>query len=112
MILHAINLWRLPDGPCIWQKCQKTTLPEGEGLIIKGIHRSGSRGHVEVIVVPVAGGAFATTESVPFLGLDATELESIVRRAGGHDVHLFGGYPDEPYDRQRSVDLLMVAQKS
>ncbi len=30
LVVQALNLWRLPDGPCIWQKCRLATLNEGE----------------------------------------------------------------------------------
>ena len=23
VLLHMLNLWRLPDGPCHWQKCKR-----------------------------------------------------------------------------------------
>jgi hypothetical protein len=51
------------------------------------------------------------TESTPLLGIEAAELESIVAAAGGGEIRFFGGYQQQPYDRQQSLDLLMVAQK-
>ena len=23
LVVQLLNLWRLPDGPCVWQKCQR-----------------------------------------------------------------------------------------
>ncbi len=111
LVVQVLNLWRLPDGPCFWQKSQRANLPEGEALIIKGVHRCGSRGYVELIVTPAVGGSFAKTESVQLLGFNAAELESMTHAAGGSDIRFFGGYQDQPYEREKSTDLLMVAQR-
>ena len=40
LVLGVLNLWRLADGPCLWQKCRRATLPQGEAWIIKGVHRA------------------------------------------------------------------------
>ncbi len=109
IVVHALNLWHLPDGPCVWQKCRPATLPDGEVLIVKGVHRCDMRGYVELIVAGAAGAL--RTESSPLLGLEDAELESIARAAGAGEVFFFGGYENQPYHRQESVDLLMVAKK-
>ena len=36
LVLHVLNLWRLPDGPCVWQKCVRTGLNEGNGHPCQG----------------------------------------------------------------------------
>jgi hypothetical protein len=51
------------------------------------------------------------SESVPFLGLEQAELEQMARDGGAAKVEFFGDYQDHPYDRHKSVDLLMVAEK-
>ena len=142
LIVQVLNLWCLPDGPCHWQKCQRATLPQGEVLILKGVHRCGSRGYVDLIVAglgeekgtgpicaqhraPTAGWSGRSgkwglspflrllhSESVPLLGLEAAELEHVARAAGAAEVAFFGGYQDQPYDRRKSTDLIMVARKS
>ena len=112
LVVHALNLWRLADGPCVWQKCCRRSLPQGEVLIVKGVHRCGVRGYVELIVAKVDDeNGPMQTESVPFQGLESVELEAMARAAGAADVQFFGGYQNQPYDRQQSVDLLMVAMK-
>ena len=111
LIVHVLNLWRLPDGPCVWQKCQRTHLPQGEVLIVKGVHRCGERGYVELLVVEWPGAAALRHESVPFLGLELADLDWLARNAGARTVTCFGGYQDQPYDRDRSVDLVLVAEK-
>jgi uncharacterized protein YunC (DUF1805 family) len=111
LVVHTLNLWQLPDGPCVWQKCRPATVKQREVLIIKGVHRSAGCGYVELIVAEAAGGALLKTDSVRFFGLETAALESMTRAAGASEVRFFGGYRDEPYDRQQSADLLMVAMK-
>ncbi|MHB1034172.1 MAG: class I SAM-dependent methyltransferase [Pirellulales bacterium] len=112
VIVHVLNLWRLPDGPCLWQKCRRAALPEGEVLIVKGVHRSADHGYVELIVASLGEVPTIRSDSVPFLGLEAEELEGMAREAGAAEASFFGGYADEPYDREKSVDLVMVATKT
>lgn len=112
VVVHALNLWRLPDGPCVWQKCKRATLPPGEMLILKGVHRCGSQGFVDLALAGYPQGSLVYSESVPFLGLEQGALEQMARDAGAAHVEFFGSYQEQPYDRQKSVDLIMVAQRS
>jgi SAM-dependent methyltransferase len=112
VVVHALNLWRLPDGPCVWQKCRRTTLPGHDDLLIlKGVHRCGNRGYVELLVTDLAGNVTMQSESTPFLGIEAADLERTARAAGARTVALHGDYQDQPYDREKSVDLVMIAEK-
>ena len=111
ILIHVLNLWHLPDGPCVWQKCKRAALPQGDALILKGLHRCGSQGYVELLVVIPEGGTPIYSESVPFQGLEAAELEQMARQAGAKQVSFFGGYRNQRYDRQKSMDLVMIAQK-
>jgi SAM-dependent methyltransferase len=110
-IFHVLNLWRLPDGPCVWQKCMRATLPPREVMIAKAVHRSGSRGYVELVVLPVEAPEQSQTDSLPLLGLEADQLRGMAHAAGAKRVRCFGGYNFEVYDRQTSVDLIVVAEK-
>jgi SAM-dependent methyltransferase len=110
LLVHVLNLWRLPDGPCVWQKCLRTRLPQGDVLILKGVHRCDRRGYVELVVADPNGGRPFAQESPRFLGLESVELEAMARQAGVSQVQYFGGYASEPYDRPSSVDLIMVAR--
>jgi len=47
VVWHVLNVRHLPDGPCQWQKQKRATLERGDVLIIKGVHRSGSRGYMD-----------------------------------------------------------------
>jgi len=108
-VMHVLNLWRLADGPCMWQKCQRLDLPQGEMLVLKGVHRCGDRGFVDLIVAGLSPDAGMHSESVPWLGLEAEELEEMAIAAGASRCEFFGGYQGEAYARQTSVDLIVVA---
>ena len=110
LVVHVLNLWRLPEGPCQWQKCLRTTLTQGETLILKGVHRCGSKGYVELLVMDPAGGLLRSDAAV-FQGLECRELESLARESGAGQVQFFGGYDEQPYVRHQSTDLLLVARK-
>lgn len=109
IVVQVLNLWRLPDGPCVWQKHRRAALDRGDSLIVKGVHRCGDGGYVDLLVSRLGEPAALQSESTPFLGLEAAELQSMARSAGAGSVQLFGGYQNQPYDRATSVDLLMVA---
>jgi SAM-dependent methyltransferase len=110
-VVHVLNLWRLPDGPVVWQKCQRATLSGKDVLIVKGVHRSGGRGFVELVVSSLDDDVAMRSQSVPILGLEAGGLEQMARESGAREVQFFGDYDATPYDRSASVDLLMVARK-
>jgi SAM-dependent methyltransferase len=112
IVVHALNLWRLADGPCVWQKCQRTALPDhADLLILKGVHRCGDRGYVELVVTDLSGTTTMQSDATPFWGLEAADLERMARAAGASTVAYFGGYQEQPYDRSKSVDLVMIAEK-
>ncbi|MCA9263067.1 MAG: class I SAM-dependent methyltransferase [Planctomycetales bacterium] len=111
VVIHVLNLWHLPDGPCHWQKCKHAHLGGEDVTIVKGVHRSGSRGYVDLVVASREHSAEMQTQSVPFLGIELDELKGISRRAGATDVHSFGNYRQVPYDRANSEDLIFIAVK-
>jgi SAM-dependent methyltransferase len=110
IVIHLLNLGHLQDGPCLWQKCRRVTLPQGEALIVKGVHRCGSRGYVELLAIGLPDCAPMRSESSPLLALEARELERMASVAGATEIQWFGGYQGQAYDRQESVDLVMVAK--
>lgn len=111
IVLHVINLWRLPDGPCVWQKCKRATLERGDVLIVKGVHRTGSSGYVDLIIASLDTSTTMKTESVPILGIEAEKLDQALRNTGASSVQIFGDYQEQPYNRDSSVDLIAVAEK-
>jgi SAM-dependent methyltransferase len=111
VIVQTLNLWRLPDGPCCWQKCRRLAGPRGELSVVKGVHRCGKTGFVDVVIIALDGEPVMRSESVGLLGLDADRLESAAGRAGASRIEFFGGYQGEQYDRNTSVDLVMVCRR-
>jgi SAM-dependent methyltransferase len=83
-----------------------------ELLILKGIHRANSLGYVEFLVASLAEGKLLHHESVPFLGLEASQLECYAQQAGAKTIHFFGDYRQRPYKREKSTDLIVVALKN
>jgi SAM-dependent methyltransferase len=112
IVVHLLNLWHLPDGPMVWQKCLRTTLPRGDVLIVKGVHRCGSQGFVHLAVTNLDGEVAMLCLSDKLMGLEAAELEQFARDAGACKVELFGSYQETLYDRSESIDLVMVAEKA
>ncbi len=111
VVVHLLNLWRLPDGPCNWQIVKRTEAGGLPILLVKGVHRCGAGGFVDLVVVPADADAPPHTESVPLLGIEAAELEQMARDAGAGTVSLYGDYHRTPYDRGRSSDIILVAVK-
>jgi glycine/sarcosine N-methyltransferase len=116
VVVQLLNLWRLPDGATVWQKCQRATLPvfspaAADVLIVKGVRRCGTRGYVELLIADLAGQSPMRSESPQLLGLESSELAEAAKRGGAARVEFFGGYQDQPFDRQQSADLLMIAGK-
>lgn len=111
VIVHLLNLWRLADGPCLWQKCFRTARTGGEVLVTKGVHRSGNRGFVDLLVATLDQPPRLTSESATLLGFEAEWLAATARQSGATQVDCYGGYSDEPYRRDASIDLIVVARR-
>ena len=111
-IVHVLNLWKLPEGPCIWQKLIRQTTAQGKSAILKGVHRCQDKGYVELVIIDDgANDASIPSRSVRFLGLKADDLGAIARESGAMDVTFFGSHQHQPYDAGKSPDLIMVATK-
>ena len=111
LVVHVLNIEHLPDGPCVWQKCQRAELPRGSVLILKGVHRHARQGYVDLLVAGLAEGKLLHHESVPFVGLDAEQLDDMARRAGASEATFFGGYGGQPFQPAHHADLVLVATR-
>jgi SAM-dependent methyltransferase len=109
VVVQVLNLRRMADGPCLWQKAKRVTLPRGEVQVVKGVHRCETRAYVDLVLLDPPSGALLHSESVPFLGLQSQDLDRAAREAGAAKVEFFGSYQDDPYNPATSVDLIMVA---
>lgn len=108
-IIQVLNLWRIQEGPTIWQKCESRTDAAGHRVLLKGLHRVGGRGYVDLIDLRMTSAGLVKRFDTPsFMGIEAEDLAAAVKAGGGRDVRLFGGYDAEPYDRNQSVDLICV----
>ncbi len=112
-VAHVPNLFALPEDQPVWQKCVRATLPRGDCLIIKGIHRNGSRGFVNLLLARLDASSTPTltTQCVPFLSLRPEDLETVARQSGASIVEFFGNYRRQPLDIRESPDLIMVCVK-
>ena len=112
VLIHVLNLWRLPQGLTQWGKCKLADLASGRHLIIKGVHRAGDGGFVDLLVTKLeADQATLHSDCVPFMGLRAEQLERYARSAGAANVEFFGDYVRGPYEPAASMDLIMLAQR-
>jgi SAM-dependent methyltransferase len=111
IILHVVNLWRLPDGPCIWQKCIQFEQPGRAAIVTKGIHRCGSQGYVDLVISSVDPPALLTTQSVPLLGLTDNQMGGWAREAGARSVRFYGDYLRTSYEQETSPDLIAVIER-
>ena len=64
---------------------------------------------MELLVTPLDAPTQMQSESIAFLGIEAGELEHMARRAGASNVQLLGSYNGQPYDRDDSTDLIVIA---
>jgi SAM-dependent methyltransferase len=112
VIVHVLNLSHLPDGPCVWQKFLRRSIRDQDVVVLKGVHRNGDQGFVDLAVVPIEAPSRARTESIRFLGLDGSRLSQWAVKGGADSVQLYGDYRRQPYSQQQSPDLIMVARKS
>ena len=112
VIIHVLNVWKLPPGPCVWQKVIRRPGIQEESLLLKGVHRCDDTAFVELVVIDLAQHARIRSHSVRFLGLKAEILQEIARTSGADDVSFFGNHQHDPYHSDTSSDLIMVAKKS
>jgi SAM-dependent methyltransferase len=108
--VHLLNLWRFPEGPVLWQKCRRSSRPEGEALIVKGVHRCGPHAYVELLLAPIAAPESMRTTHLTLICLEAAELEEMFRESGATAVELSGHYDGRPYEREKSVDMVMTVR--
>ena len=111
LVVQALNLWRLPDGPCIWQKCRQATLNMARSPHSEGRSSLGGRGYVELMVAEAASGASCCEPTPCDSGAGSRGVGVDGPAAGAGEIRFYGGYRDEPYEPSTSADLLMVAIK-
>jgi SAM-dependent methyltransferase len=111
-VVQVLNLWSLADGPMVWQKCRRVSLGGQEHILVKGVHRAGPRGFVDLVDLTLFADAVAPHfDSTAFLGLEADDLTRVMTAAGAGAVRSYGNFQGEAYQRERSPDLIVVVEK-
>jgi SAM-dependent methyltransferase len=110
LVAQVVNLWRLPDGPTQW-KCVRPASGEESRVFLKGMHRSGSTGYVDLIDVSLGKGAKVNIETPAFIGLEAADLAATLESNGATAIRAFGGYDESPHVRTSSADILVTCQR-
>jgi SAM-dependent methyltransferase len=112
-IAQVVNLWRMPEGPTNWQKCQRLRHGDEDQIVIKGIHRVGEHGHVDFIELRLRGEEFTShLRAATFIGLREAELLDAAADAGGRDARLWGTFQEAPYDPATSPDLILECYRA
>lgn len=111
-VIQVLNLWRLPEGPVTWQKCKRVRIDGSDRILLKGVHRVGRRGFVEIAELKLGDQELESDFSrATLLSFEAEDFAEAVQTGGGRYPQFFGGYQDEPYDRSASQDLIVVARR-
>jgi len=111
-IVQVLNLWRLPEGPTAWQKCVLLPKPANQRILLKGVHRVGDYGFIDLLDLSLMGGELhSRTHAARFLGLREGELRAAATATGGTEVQCFGSFQETPYEATSSVDLILVCRR-
>lgn len=111
IVIQVLNLRVLDDGPCHWQKCVPLATDRGHRLVLKGVHRNGDHGYVDLAIVDLDAQQLVHSESTRLLGIDGATLREALLQAGAGPVDLLGGYDRSPYSESTSTDLLAIARR-
>ncbi len=113
LIIQVLNLWHLPDGPTQWQKYVRVERGGRDHVLLKALHRTGDRGHVDLVDLHLLpeGGIAHRIEPACFAGIEAEQLCGRLRELGAERITCYGGYDGSPYARTTSADLIVVAHK-
>jgi SAM-dependent methyltransferase len=111
-VVQVLTLWRLADGPCVWQKTVRQRLHGEEHILVKGVHRCGARGYVELIDLNLERAVVdASFDQEALLGLAPEQFQDLATAAGAGSVRFCGDFQQVAYSREQSPDLIMVAMR-
>lgn len=113
LVLQTLNLQRIAEGPVVWQKCRRLIDEHGDRILLKGVHRIGRRGFVEVAELALTGDGNVTPRyrSAPLTGFARDELVAMAAEAGLERIETFGDYERHPFDAAASQDLILVGRR-
>jgi hypothetical protein len=111
LVLHALNLGSREEGTVIWDKCMWVEIGGKRQLLLKGTHRSGGLGHVELVLVDADEKPVLQSRSPWFLWLKAEQVAQWCREAGCATVEVYGSWRREAFEEGKSGDLIVVGLK-
>jgi len=111
LIVQAINVERLPDGPPQWQKCVRASLPQGERMLVKGVQRCGERAFVHLIAAALDPRLHWESTCSELLTLDARRWRDLISQLPGAICSLYGNYEGHPFQPETSPDVILAADK-
>jgi len=108
-LIQVLNLWAVPEGPTRWQKQKQIT---EDRVILKGLHRAGGLGFIDLIDVRrVQNRAEVRFDSPTFRGIEVDCLRRSIEVAGGRAMAVYGDYQRKEFQVCRSADLIVVFQR-
>jgi hypothetical protein len=88
------------------------TLDGATHLLLKGVHRVGETGFVDLMDVEwQEAGVRPAYGHAQFTGLEHERLARAARQAGAAHVDALGGFDGSPYDRRQSTDLILLCER-
>jgi SAM-dependent methyltransferase len=112
LVIQVLNLWSVQEGKTIWQKCRRVGHEGSDHVLLKSLRRIGDHGYIDFVDLHLSGATVIPRyDAATFLGLDADHLDDVARRAGAAKVETFGSLKREPYERETSTDLILIAGK-
>lgn len=112
LFLQVLNLWAVAEGVSVWQKCVRAAVGGQERVLLKGLHRVGGRGYIDLIdLSPTDASPSPRYDQPSFLGIGAGAFEDFARKVGAASVELWGNYQKKPYTADSSPDLIAAIRK-
>jgi SAM-dependent methyltransferase len=113
VVVQVLNLERIAEGPVLWQKCRRLADEDGDRILLKGVHRLGRRGYVEIVELNLADGDVTPRYRTAMLnGFSRDELTAMAAEAGLDRIELFGDYERHPFDPSSSQDLILTGRRA
>jgi len=108
-VIQILNLGAIPEGPIHWQKVRRRDDGDCPGALLKGVHRVGDRGFVDLVelMLPETGVEWKA-RTMTFLGLQRAEIEAMLHAGGATTLAVHGGYGLLSFDENHSPDLIVV----
>lgn len=113
LIIQVLNLWRIPEGRSVLQKCIRHRDQATDRVLIKTVHRVADRGYVGLFDLDLTGeGVQPHLDQPSFWGLTERELLEAATAGRGTDPQCFGSFQEVPYDAESSPDLVFTCRKA